>query len=247
MPAAVEVADGAGQIGIVEVQRQLIAQHPGNARGDQHEGLPLDIELDAEAEGAQPGQGRGQGGEADLHQLVPEDRQLVRNEDLHGEAQDKALQPGLQLLQAGLGLVQLCPQLAVAGDGAREELGEEEGEIGESHRVIFGDELPPADVHQIGDEGEGVEADAHGLDPHQLEGSQGQDVDGNGGGSGGLAEGGPLNAEAQHKVHHGKEQGPERVDDGVDGNEDHAAQEQQIAAILRRAEPVERQKGRQEP
>ena len=247
MPAAVEVSDRAGQIGVVEVLRQTVPQHPGKADRHQGVGLPLDEELNAEAERAEPGQRDRKGLKPDGDQLVPEDCELVRDKDLHRKAEHEILQPSLQGGQAGFGPIQLCAELVVAGDRAHQELGVEDGEIGKAHRIVFRFETPPPNVHQIGDEGEGIEADANRQDAVELEGCQRQNVDCNRSGNGCLGTAGSLDADAEPEVDCRKEQRPERAGDGVEGHEDHAARKQQIAPVFFRTQAVQRQKRRKEP
>ena len=246
VPAAVVVADRAGNIGIVEVLRQAVAQRPGDAHGHEGVGLPVQEDLQAGDGGAEPGQLRGDrliadGGDR-VVLSVPEGHQGTGEQNLHGEAQNKIAQAHLHGGEGASGPVQLAGELPVAGDRALNVLREEEGKGREAERAVFGGNRSPAHVDHIGQEGEQIEAHAQHADVQQLEGHQRDGEDRGGADRRQLPAGRLLDAIAQHIADRGEAQRPEPRLPAVDRQKEHACRQHQNHGVALRTEGVEDQK-----
>ena len=101
VPALPELGDGARDVGVVEVFRELKSHHPPQANG--HVGVAREVEINLKSVGQcpQPGLVSGQGSGDLIKNKVGLFAQHVGNKHLFGEADDEAKQ-ACQLLIHGI-------------------------------------------------------------------------------------------------------------------------------------------------
>ena len=160
VPAAPEFGDAAGDVGVVEVLRELKAQHPPEADG--HEGITGKVEVDLEgvSDDAQPGQRGGYRLEAQGLHLVPKGADAVGQQDLAGDTHNQQPDAVLHLRQGNGAAFQLLVDVGVKDDGTGDQLGEQHHEGTEVDEVMLGLDLAAVNVDGVGHDLEGVEADA---------------------------------------------------------------------------------------
>ena len=159
MPPPPEFRDAFGQIGVIEIFREMEAKHPPQADG--HVGIPGKIEVNVQGKGngIQPGEhhGRSRAFPIELYKH----RQIVCQNDLFRKAHEKPPQTLPHSFPAVFPTVQLPGHVPVADDGAGNELGKQ-GNIGtEGNGIFLGRHRAPVHVHGVADTLKGIEADAH--------------------------------------------------------------------------------------
>src|SRR5262249_38601307 len=94
VPAAPEVADGVGDVGVVEVLGQVEAEHPPGA--DRHVGVAgeVEVDLDRVADQPQPGERGGELGGGDGEDAVGGQADGAGDDGLLGQADDEAPHAG---------------------------------------------------------------------------------------------------------------------------------------------------------
>ena len=160
VPAPPELADAAGNEGRVEILQEAEAQHAAQADG--HVGIAgkIEIQLQEEQCRRQPAgkeghlRRQGQG----LQHLPAQ----VRQQHLFPEAQGEAEEALPQALLRHLPMRDGLRHVAVADDGAGDELGEQGHIQQQPQGVPLQGRLAPVHVHGIGDDLEGIEGDADG-------------------------------------------------------------------------------------
>ena len=162
MPPPPELGDGTGDIGIVEVAHELKAQHPAQAHG--HIGIAGEVKVELKRKGrhAQPGPG---GGELCRRQGligIPQQSQIVGQQDLFGQAHHKDLHAGGELFRRMGTVVDLIPQVLVFDNGARDELWKQGDERTEVDEIFLYPGVAAVHVDGIAHGLEGVEGDADG-------------------------------------------------------------------------------------
>ena len=160
MPPPPEFRDAFGQIGVVEIFREMEAEHPPQADG--HVGIPGKIEIDVQGKGngVKPGEhhGRSRAFPIELYKH----RQIVCQNDLFRKAHEKPPQTLPHSFPAVRPAVQLPRHVPIADDRPGNELGKQ-GDVGtEGNGVFLGRNCAPVHVHGVADTLEGIEADAHG-------------------------------------------------------------------------------------
>ena len=171
MPATPELGDGSRDIRVIEVCREVEAQHFAHA--DAHHGIAGEVEVQLQAVGddAQPhqrGGGVGQphkgGGRAGGHadDVGPQGTDGVCQQHLLGQTEGEQGHALFDLRQgvAVLVDVQLIRYIAVFHDGARNELREHDHIGTKVDDVALGLHIPAVDINGVGQGLEGVEADA---------------------------------------------------------------------------------------
>ena len=171
MPAAPEVGDGVGHVGIVEVFLVVEAAHQAHADG--HIGVGGEVQIDLQHEGQHHQPHAGDGGvlhdgrgelvvELDGEGLLHDLGAAVGQHGLFGQAHGKAGDAPADLGELDLPVEDVLIHVPVADDGARHALMEQAGI--EQQQPVFPLDLrvAPIDVHHVGQQLEGVEADADG-------------------------------------------------------------------------------------
>ena len=176
MPAAPEIRDAVRQIGVAEVFGKLEAQHPPQADGHIRIAGEIEIDLEGEGDGPQPGVRHGEGG--GIHGLVhvPQGSYGVGQDDFFPQALDEAPHAGGEGGTGDPPVGELRRDIPVPHDGPGDELGEEGDEGAEADVIPLGLHLAPVHVDGIAHGLEGIEGDADGQP--QPQGSQkGQEGD----------------------------------------------------------------------
>ena len=160
MPASPEIRDGAGQVGIPEILRNLEPEHP--PQPDRHVRVSGKIEIDLKrvAGHPQPRDGYGEVFHWQGEDGVGRNGQRVRDDHLLAETDDETTNSQHRLSSGEGALCQLPGNLRVADDGAGHQLREQrdvEGQIGESALHLAG---ATGYVKQVGNGLEGEERDA---------------------------------------------------------------------------------------
>lgn len=143
MPAAPELGDGLGDVGVVEVLGELEAQHPAQADG--HLGITGKVEIDLEGKGQDPHPYHKDAAvrRKDGRDLRPQGAGLIGQQDLFSQAHHETADPQGKTLKAFGPGVQLRGNVLVADNGSGNELGEH-GHIGsEAYDIVLGPELRP--------------------------------------------------------------------------------------------------------
>ena len=158
VPATPELCDAGGQIGIIEILQEPETQNPAQADG--HVGITgeVKINLQAESKGIYPGEGHGflTGVPVDFRQQA----QLVGQEHLFAQAQQKPADAMGRIFPGGLPVIQLRGDVRIPDDGAGDELGEH-GNVGtEGNQAPLGRHRTPVHIHAIAHALEEVKADA---------------------------------------------------------------------------------------
>ena len=175
MPAPPELGDAAGNVGVVEVLREIKAEQLSQTDG--HIAVAGEVEVDVQhvGDGIEPEKQDGLvlRGTEDLAELA----HSVGDEHLFAQTQDKAADAQCRLVQTVPPGGELLRDLGIAHDGAGDQLGKE-GDIGRKvDKAPLGRDAP-VHVHGVADELEGVKADADGQgDPEQGQGKAGDGVE----------------------------------------------------------------------
>ena len=171
VPAPPEFRDGARDIGVVEVLREIKAQHLAHADG--HHGIAgkVEIQLQGIGDDAQPDQRRGGiaqthigdgGAVLDADDVGPERAHGIRQQDFLRQTEGEQGHALLDLPEAVAMFVdmQLSRDIAVFDDGACDELREHDHIGPKINDVVLGLHIPAVDINGVGKGLEGVEADA---------------------------------------------------------------------------------------
>ena len=165
MPPLPEFLDVHGQVGRVEVPRQVDVEQPGRSQGDVHVPGEVVIELEGIRQAGFPGGPGVQCAEVVIPFGHPE-AESVRDDHLFDQADGDEQQPGVDrgpVCFLFRQLLELGHHLPVVDDGSGNELGEEGDEEQVVREVVF--HFPVAvGVHQEGNLLEGEETDADGQD-----------------------------------------------------------------------------------
>ena len=183
VPAAPELGDGGGDIGVVEVLGELEPHHLAHADG--HHGVARKVKVQLEAVGQdaqpdQPGGGVGQPHKGDRgvvrhpDDVGPEGAHRVGQQDLFGQAKGEDGHPLFDLgdVVAVLVDVQLGRHVPVFDDGAGDQLGEHDHIGPEVDDVLLRRHVMAVDVDGVGKGLEGVKADAQRQDADPLDGGK---------------------------------------------------------------------------
>src|SRR5699024_5824159 len=90
MPAPPELGDAPGDIGVVEIDHKVKAQHGAQAPGHIGVAAEVDVDLQGVGQNAAPG-GQGTGGRGVGGGLVPQQGELVGQQDLFGQTDGELL------------------------------------------------------------------------------------------------------------------------------------------------------------
>ena len=165
MPPPPELRHGGGGIGVVEVFREVKAQHLPHADG--HVGIAGEVEVDLKAEGrdAQPAaDGRQRPGRLRRQLRVPQCTDAVGQQHFFRKAHGEPPCPGGERRCRVRPVNQLRRNILIADDRPRHQL-REHGHIGaEGHHVPLGGSVLPVDINGIahGLKGEKGNADGQG-------------------------------------------------------------------------------------
>ena len=165
MPPPPELCHGGGGIGIVEVFREVKAQHLPHANG--HVGIAGEVEVDLKTEGrdAQPAaDGRQRPGGLRRQLRVPQCTDAVGQQHFFPKAHGEPPCPGGERRRRVRPVDQLRRHVLIADDRPRHQL-REHGHIGaEGHHVPLGGSVLPVDVYGVahGLKGEKGNADGQG-------------------------------------------------------------------------------------
>ena len=176
MPAPPELGHALGDIGVIEVDAELEAQHPAQAAG--HVGVTGEVEVNLQGVGAGPRPGpQHPGGHGVGGHGVPEHAELVGQQDLLRHADHEQAHAGVEQGGRLVAGDELVVHVLVADDGTGDELGEEGDVAGEVHQAVGGLAVVPIHVDEVGHGLEGVEGDADGQgDAHVRQAGEGRDL-----------------------------------------------------------------------
>ena len=171
MPALPELADVLGEVGEVEVARQVIAEDAGAADGHVRVAGEVAVDLDGIGVGHQQ-QGPGAVGVGRGVHGVDEDAEVVGQHDLLEQAEGEVLHAeGESLRRDGPLLVELGDEIPGLDDGSGHEL-REEGDVQRGpHEIALGRYLAAGDVDGVAERLEGIEGDADGQEDAQRPGA----------------------------------------------------------------------------
>ena len=164
MPPPPVFADGAGEIGVVEVFRQRDTEKFTDTDG--HIAVPGKIEIELHHVGrvAQNQNRRGQCGRRDRRYLGVDECQLVRDDGFLGKAQNQPLDAVAEAVKvnfAGLAAgVQLRGLLVIPHDRPRRPMAEESQEHRELKRAFFRLGAAHGNINAVADGSKHVKADA---------------------------------------------------------------------------------------
>ena len=164
MPAAPIFADGAGQVGIVEVFGQLQPKEAADANGHIAVAGKVKIQLHHVGQVPQHQRRSGQGGSGhrghagiDQGQLVSDQSFLRKTQHQPFDAVAEAIQADLPFCRLGVEIRQL---LVISHNGARGAVPEKREEYKKAERAARGLHLAVCHIRQIADGGKDVKADA---------------------------------------------------------------------------------------
>ena len=158
VPPPPELRHGGGGIGVVEVFREVKAQHLPHADG--HVGIAGEVEIDLERvrDGADPRRDRcgvRHGGD-----VLPDGPHLVGDEHLLAQTDHQPLQTLAGLAHRLPPVLQVVGHCLVLHDRPRDQLGEHDHIGTKVDDVALGLHIPAVDINGVGQGLEGVEADA---------------------------------------------------------------------------------------
>ena len=165
MPAPPEIGDGIGGVRIVEVLLIVEAAHKTHA--DRHIGVGREVQIDLEHEGdrADPDAEDGGPGEVfGVEQEIGHCGAAVGQDRLLGEADGKAGDAPADLGHLDAAVENVVLDVTVADDGTGDALVEQTGIEQQQPVFRLGVRIAAVDVHHVGHELEGIEADADGQD-----------------------------------------------------------------------------------
>ena len=160
MPAAPEIIDGAGNVGVVEVLQEMEAKHAPQADG--HVRIAGKIKVDLQRVGSHPQPGRGGGKVAQGEDVIRDQAHIVRQQHLLPKAEDEARHPLHHVPAALPAPVDLPRHRLIAHDGAGDQLGKEGYVEPEIQHVMLHGGPAPVDIQHVGHDLEGEEGDAMG-------------------------------------------------------------------------------------
>ena len=157
MPAPPEFGNAFGNIGIVEVFKELKAQH--TSQSDGHIGITREIEVDLEGiqDHNQPGAQNGLLKCERLMIVVEEDVHRVGQQNLFGQSRAEALHARGEFIHRFLSVGELLVHVAVADDGTGNELREERDIGSEGNDTALHPRVAAVHVDRVGHDLEGVE------------------------------------------------------------------------------------------
>ena len=160
MPAAPELGDGLGQVGVVKVLNEFEAHDPAEADG--HIGIAGEVKVDVQGkgDGVHPEEQDGLlvGFPEQLHQQS----EIVGDDDLLGKAHEKPPQAEGHVLPAVGAGIQFPGNVHIPDNGTGDELGEQSHIGAEADGVLLRHRVAPVHVDGVGQALEGIEADADG-------------------------------------------------------------------------------------
>ena len=148
VPAAVKFAHRAGGVGQVKVAGHRQAQQLSQAHGHKGVAGKVEIQLQAVAHCAQPGQGCREVFIADAFYRRPQRCQLVGQQHLAAKAHNKVLQAVQNILPSDDPLLQRAAPIAPAQDGPHGQLGKSQGEGGVVYDISLR-LLAPVHIYQV--------------------------------------------------------------------------------------------------
>ena len=116
VPAAPEVRDAGGHVGVVEVLRKAEAQHASKAQGHVAVGGEVQVDLEGEGQGVEPGiEHRGSACGVELGHEIPQE---IGQKHLLPQAEEKTGESLPEGLLAGPPLLKRVLDVLIADDGA---------------------------------------------------------------------------------------------------------------------------------
>ena len=162
MPACPVLAERSRYVRIVEILGKAEAEHP--AQPDGHVGVSGEIEIDlqCEANGAQPCSRGSEPDGWDGEYPVSDGGDVIGDDYLFGRSDDEAPDTISEIFEIDMAFHKLGRNLLVADDRACDQLGEHCHEAGEVHETARGCSFAPVDVDGVAHRLEGIETDSEG-------------------------------------------------------------------------------------
>ena len=182
VPPAPEFGDAFGDVGVIEVLREEKAQHPSQADCHQRVAAEVKVNLEAVGDDAHPGKRGGYLRKAERLHLGPQRTDGVCQKNLAGKAHDEQAHTLVDLRQGDLAALELPADVRVQDNRTGNQLREEHDEGAEVDQVVLHLDFAPVDIHRVGQNLEGVKADAQrqvelgGIQQRQAQPQQGIDV-----------------------------------------------------------------------
>ena len=182
VPPAPEFGDAFGDVGVIEVLREEKAQHPSQTDCHQRVAAEVKVNLEAVGDDAHPGKRGGYLRKAERLHLGPQRADGVCQKNLAGKSHDEQAHALVDLRQGDLAALELPADVRVQDNRTGNQLREEHDEGAEVDQVVLHLDFAPVDIHRVGQNLEGVKADAQrqvelgGIQQRQAQPQQGIDV-----------------------------------------------------------------------
>ena len=137
MPAAPEFGHRRGDVRVIEVLREVEAEHQTHA--DRHLRITgeIEVKLHTVCGNAHPCSGCGNGLIADICEVIPEVAELICQQHLASQTDDKELNALPELVGSGLTVMQLLLHIGEADDRSGNELREHQNISAEIDQTVF--------------------------------------------------------------------------------------------------------------